>query len=301
MLELDPEPELAAGRRARRRRRCPPRRRHPWPGTSGGRCDQSWSPFAVAPAWPRACSIGRASCFVLGVSPVLPASMSPAGIVRVRWCSGQTIALVDRARGPNTHRPGCRRWGARSGRSSPPVRSKRGLGDRGLPALGRGPLPGHRPGLRLRHRAVRRVGGPRGPSGPADVDRITLRRYLAFLATRRYSKATISRTAASLRSYFGWCARRDARGSRPVGAPVGAVARLTPAPGPRPRRDRPAPGLAATARPRRRRSGRRNSRGARSEGRAGRRRARAPVRQRACGWRSCAGSTSTISTWTRAW
>ena len=44
--------------------------------------------------------------------------------------------------------------------------------------------------------------------GPADVDRITLRRYLAFLATRRYAKATISRTAASLRSYFGWCARR---------------------------------------------------------------------------------------------
>jgi site-specific recombinase XerD len=47
-----------------------------------------------------------------------------------------------------------------------------------------------------------------GARGPADVDRITLRRYLAFLATRRYAKSTISRTAASLRSYFGWCARR---------------------------------------------------------------------------------------------
>ena len=47
-----------------------------------------------------------------------------------------------------------------------------------------------------------------GAAGPADVDRITLRRYLAFLATRRYAKATISRTAASLRSYFCWCARR---------------------------------------------------------------------------------------------
>jgi integrase/recombinase XerC len=35
-----------------------------------------------------------------------------------------------------------------------------------------------------------------------------LRRYLAFMATRRYSKATISRTAASLRSYFQWCTRR---------------------------------------------------------------------------------------------
>lgn len=50
--------------------------------------------------------------------------------------------------------------------------------------------------------------GRGGAAGPADVDRIILRRYLAFLATRRYAKATISRTAASLRSYFGWCARR---------------------------------------------------------------------------------------------
>lgn len=47
-----------------------------------------------------------------------------------------------------------------------------------------------------------------GATGPAGVDRILLRRYLAFLATRRYAKATISRTAASLRSYFGWCNRR---------------------------------------------------------------------------------------------
>ena len=50
--------------------------------------------------------------------------------------------------------------------------------------------------------------GRGGAAGPSAVDRMTLRRYLAFLATRRYAKATISRTAASLRSYFGWCARR---------------------------------------------------------------------------------------------
>ena len=50
--------------------------------------------------------------------------------------------------------------------------------------------------------------GRGGASGPSDIDRINLRRYLAYLATRRYAKATISRTAASLRSYFGWCARR---------------------------------------------------------------------------------------------
>ncbi len=54
-----------------------------------------------------------------------------------------------------------------------------------------------------------------GASGPSDVDRITLRRYLAFLVTRRYAKATISRTAASLRSYFSWCARRGLVGSDP--------------------------------------------------------------------------------------
>jgi len=47
-----------------------------------------------------------------------------------------------------------------------------------------------------------------GAHSPGDVDRMTLRRYLAFMATRRYAKATISRTAASLRSYFSWCARR---------------------------------------------------------------------------------------------
>ncbi len=44
--------------------------------------------------------------------------------------------------------------------------------------------------------------------GPSGVDRIMLRRYLANLATRHYSRATISRTAASLRSYFQWCGSR---------------------------------------------------------------------------------------------
>jgi integrase len=58
-----------------------------------------------------------------------------------------------------------------------------------------------------------------GAEGPADVDRIVLRRYLAFLATRRYSKATISRTAASLRSYFQWCTRRGLVGTDPAARP----------------------------------------------------------------------------------
>jgi site-specific recombinase XerD len=47
-----------------------------------------------------------------------------------------------------------------------------------------------------------------GASGPADVDRVVLRRYLAYLATRRYAKATIARKAAAVRTYFAWCHRR---------------------------------------------------------------------------------------------
>ena len=54
-----------------------------------------------------------------------------------------------------------------------------------------------------------------GANGPADVDRVMLRRYLAFLATRSYARATIARTAASLRSYFAWCARRGVIDSDP--------------------------------------------------------------------------------------
>ena len=43
--------------------------------------------------------------------------------------------------------------------------------------------------------------------GPADVDRLVLRRYLAFLGTRRMAKRSIARKAAALRRYFGWLAR----------------------------------------------------------------------------------------------
>ena len=50
--------------------------------------------------------------------------------------------------------------------------------------------------------------GRGGADGPEDVDRITLRRYLAYLATRRQAKATIARKTAALRCYFGWCVRQ---------------------------------------------------------------------------------------------
>jgi integrase/recombinase XerC len=51
--------------------------------------------------------------------------------------------------------------------------------------------------------------GRGGAGGPSDVSRLVLRRYLAYLATRRYAKASIARKAASLRSYFQWCLRRE--------------------------------------------------------------------------------------------
>jgi site-specific recombinase XerD len=43
--------------------------------------------------------------------------------------------------------------------------------------------------------------------GPAAVQRITLRRYLAFLNTRRYARRTVARKAAALRRYFRWLSR----------------------------------------------------------------------------------------------
>ena len=79
-----------------------------------------------------------------------------------------------------------------------------------------------------------------------------LRRYLAYLATRRYARATIARKAAALRSYFAWCRRRGlvaedparrlsapaVRGPAPAGAlppragrPAGPAARGAGPPG----------------------------------------------------------------------
>jgi site-specific recombinase XerD len=46
-----------------------------------------------------------------------------------------------------------------------------------------------------------------GVSEPGEVDRLLLRRYLAYLGTRRYAKRTIARKASSLRCYFAWLRR----------------------------------------------------------------------------------------------
>ena len=47
-----------------------------------------------------------------------------------------------------------------------------------------------------------------GLAGPEGVDRRVLRRYVAFLTTRRYARRTIARHVASLRRYFDWLRRR---------------------------------------------------------------------------------------------
>jgi site-specific recombinase XerD len=44
--------------------------------------------------------------------------------------------------------------------------------------------------------------------GPEDVDRLCLRRYLAFMATAGRSRRTIARRASALRRYFDWLRRR---------------------------------------------------------------------------------------------
>lgn len=55
-----------------------------------------------------------------------------------------------------------------------------------------------------------------GLAGPEAVDRIVLRRYLAFLVTRRYARRTIARKAAALRRYFGWLRRTGAIAGDPT-------------------------------------------------------------------------------------
>jgi integrase/recombinase XerC len=42
---------------------------------------------------------------------------------------------------------------------------------------------------------------------PVEVDRKVLRRYVSYLATRRYARRTVARKAAALRRYFGWLRR----------------------------------------------------------------------------------------------
>jgi len=67
---------------------------------------------------------------------------------------------------------------------------------------------------------AQRLGAP----DPAGIDRRGLRRYLAYLDTRGYSRRTIARKASVLRRYFGWLLRQrlvSADPTRGVSAPRG--------------------------------------------------------------------------------
>jgi integrase/recombinase XerC len=50
--------------------------------------------------------------------------------------------------------------------------------------------------------------GRAGVHGPSEVDRIMLRRYLAYLSTRGFARRSIARKAASIRRYFAYAQRR---------------------------------------------------------------------------------------------
>jgi site-specific recombinase XerD len=64
-----------------------------------------------------------------------------------------------------------------------------------------------------------------GIGEPAAVDRIVLRRYLAYLSTRELASRSIARKAAALRRYFGWLRHVGAIAtdpSRALSAPKGS-------------------------------------------------------------------------------
>jgi integrase/recombinase XerC len=55
-----------------------------------------------------------------------------------------------------------------------------------------------------------------GIDDPAGVQRILLRRYLAYLATRRYARRTVARKVAALRRYFRWLVRTGVMAKDPT-------------------------------------------------------------------------------------
>jgi site-specific recombinase XerD len=58
--------------------------------------------------------------------------------------------------------------------------------------------------------------GRLGLSGPAEVDRRVIRRYLAYLGTMRRSSRTVARSLSSLRRWFGWLRRSGAVAGDPT-------------------------------------------------------------------------------------
>jgi site-specific recombinase XerD len=65
-----------------------------------------------------------------------------------------------------------------------------------------------------------------GAKGPSDVSPLLLRRYLAYLSTRRLAGRSVARKAAALRRYFDWLRRRGnltVDPARRLSAPRGAA------------------------------------------------------------------------------
>jgi site-specific recombinase XerD len=55
-----------------------------------------------------------------------------------------------------------------------------------------------------------------GLESPGAVRRTTIRRYLAYLATRGFARRTVARRASALRRYFGWARRVGAVANDPT-------------------------------------------------------------------------------------
>lgn len=53
-------------------------------------------------------------------------------------------------------------------------------------------------------------------AGPGDVTRLVLRRYLAYLASRRFARRSVARKASALRRYFAWLHHRGVVGADPA-------------------------------------------------------------------------------------
>jgi len=62
---------------------------------------------------------------------------------------------------------------------------------------------------------------PLGTTGPGEVDRKVLRRWLGHLGSQGYARRTIARKASSVRRYFGWLGRT---GVLPIDPTVGLSA-----------------------------------------------------------------------------
>src|SRR5690606_4169286 len=57
-------------------------------------------------------------------------------------------------------------------------------------------------------RAFVEFAGRAGVDGPAGVERVLVRRYVAHLGTRGFAAATVARRLAGVRRYFAWLRRR---------------------------------------------------------------------------------------------